>query len=279
MALPAEHAAGFVVFVSYCGSDSDFAEELIDSLSADGRFTVTSDPDTSIDEKDWKARIGALIEAADAVVVVLSPLSASTCEWEVEQAAACSKRIVPVQCKPLGGTRLPGRLSGLEAVDFSGRRDFSRSFDVLTSKLNLNADWLNAHTLLLVKARQWEDAGYPYHLLLSPDEVMSAKLWSLSRPDGAPKPTDLHITYVCVSEAVHSAAHVANAEREEAEVVALLAAADSGGGFLRRTNKALLAAGCALLVLIFASSSSLLVAKCRDAASGGAVCALLSSER
>ncbi len=200
--------------------------------------------------------------------MVLSPDAAESCEWEAGHAAALSKRIIPVLCKPLRDALMPARLSELKPVKFGTGRSFSRSLDVLISMLKSNADWLREHTRLLVRARTWEDAGYPYHMLLARDEVVAAKIWALSRPDNAPKPTDLHITYVCVSEAVDTAKQLAEAERQEAEVVAMLEAA-KGAGFVRLKNRALAAVVYILVILALVSSSSYLVAKYKEKTSSG----------
>ena len=268
MVSPSDNDSKIKVYVSFCGADSDFAIDLMRGLRKDDRLEVTCDPDTSIDEHDWKARIGDLIKQTDAVVVILSPDAAESCEWEVEHAAALSKRIVPVLCKPLRDALMPARLSELKPVKFGTSRSFSRSLDVLISMLNSNVHSLRKHTRLLVRARTWEDAGYPYHMLLARDEVVAAKIWALSRPDNAPKPTDLHITYVCVSEAVDTAKQLAEAERQEAEVVAMLEAA-KGGGFVRLKNKALAAVVYILVILALVSSSSYLVAKYKEKTSSG----------
>jgi hypothetical protein len=268
MASRAGNDSKIKVYVSYCGADSDFAIDLMQGLRKDDRLEVTSDPDTSIDEQDWKARIGDLIKEADAVVVVLSPDAAQSCEWEVERASALSKRILPVVCKPLREAQMPIELSEVKPVNFGAGQKFSQSLAVLISMLKSNADWLREHTRLLVRARAWEDAGYPYHMLLSQDEVVAAKIWALSRPDNAPKPTDLHITYVCVSEAVDSAKQVAEADRQEAEVLAMLEAA-KGGGFARLKSRALIAAVYILVILALVSSSGYLVAKYKQKTSSG----------
>ena len=268
MVSPSDKNSKIKVYVSYCGADSEFADRLIKGLKKDDRLEVSRDPDNAIDEWDWKARIGALIDEASVVVVVLSPDAAQSCEWEVERAEEYSKRIVPVLCKPLREAQMPGQLSEIRPVNFTGGRKFSDSLRVLVSTLKANADWLREHTELLVKARTWEEAGYPYHQLLSSEEVVQAKIWALSRPDDAPKPTDLHITYVCVSEAVETARQLAEAERQEAEVVAMLDAA-KGSGFARLKSKMLMAAVYILVIAALVSSSGYLVAKYKQIPSPG----------
>ena len=68
--------AKFKVFVSYSRADTRFADELVAGLQFDGGFDVTIDRHSIEKGEDWRARLGALIEAADTVVFVLSPTSA-----------------------------------------------------------------------------------------------------------------------------------------------------------------------------------------------------------
>ena len=67
--------------------------------------------------EDWQEKLGALIREADTVVFVLSPTSAVSkiCAWEVDQAVAHGKRIIPVLCRPLGEVRAPLVLAALNS--------------------------------------------------------------------------------------------------------------------------------------------------------------------
>lgn len=239
------------VYVSYCGADLGFTDELIRGLQADGRFEISVDPDCTIDEDDWKSLIGTLIADADAVVVVLSPDAAPSCDWEVECAQQNSKRIVPVLCRPLGSNAVPEGLAGLKILRFDDSGASQRPRKALVRTLTANTHWVREHTRLLAHARMWESSSRSNDLLLNSEDAVAAKMWTLSRPDGAPKPTDLHIEFICISEAVAtaraSAAYAVQAERDELDTLAHLNSQNDGFG--RWANQAYMVVGCWLAAL------------------------------
>ncbi|MDH3742257.1 MAG: toll/interleukin-1 receptor domain-containing protein, partial [Hyphomicrobiales bacterium] len=220
------------VYVSYCGADAGFTDELIHGLQKDGRFDISVDPDCTIDEDDWKSLIGTLIADADAMIVVLSPDASPSCDWEIECAGQHSKRVVPVLCRSLGATGLPAGLAGLKIQRFDEGGAFQRPLKGLMRALATDAKWIREHTRLLAHARMWERASRSNDLLLSGEDALAAKMWTLSRPDGAPKPTDLHIEFICISEAVAtaraSAAYAVQAERDELDTLAHLNSQNEG---------------------------------------------------
>lgn len=238
------------VYVSYCGADLGFTDELIRGLQSDGRFEISVDPDCTIDETDWKSLIGTLIADADAVIVVLSPDASPSCDWEIECAQEHSKRIVPVLCRSLGASGVPSGLGGLKIVRFDDSA-FQRPLQRLVQALTSDAKWVREHTRLLAHARMWERASRSNDLLLSGEDASAAKMWTLSRPDGAPKPTDLHIEFICISEAVAtaraSAAYAVQAERDELDTLAHLNSQNDGFG--RWANQAYMVVGCWLAAL------------------------------
>jgi hypothetical protein len=96
------------VFISYSRDDLDFADQLDAALDTCG-FECLIDRHGISGGEDWKRRLGNLISEADTVVFVLSPSSARSeiCDWEVEEATRLSKRILPVNCRPLEGVSPP----------------------------------------------------------------------------------------------------------------------------------------------------------------------------
>src|SRR4030095_16510613 len=91
------------VFISYSRKDSsDFADELVAGLELAG-FAPFLDPHDIAAGEDWETRLGGLIQAADAVVYVISPeaVKSERCSWEVDKTLALSKRLIPVIFKPV----------------------------------------------------------------------------------------------------------------------------------------------------------------------------------
>ena len=130
------------LYVSYCGFDTEFAETLLRHLQADGRFEISFDPDTTINEDDWKTLVGDLIADADTVLFVVSPDSLQACSWEMNCAHEYAKRIVPVVCQSLDGIRMPDVLSGVKLDDFNRAASFSSGFSALLGLLASDIDWL-----------------------------------------------------------------------------------------------------------------------------------------
>ena len=91
------------VFISYSRDDLKFADQLDLALSLTG-FDINIDRQSIPGGVEWEKRLVALIRDAGTVVFVLSPSSAGSSHraWEVEQAHALGKRIIPVVCRALG---------------------------------------------------------------------------------------------------------------------------------------------------------------------------------
>lgn len=244
------------LYVSFCGFDAEFAETLIRHLKTDGRYEISFDPDTTINEDDWKTLVGDLIADADTVLFVVSPDSLQTCSWEMNCAQEYAKRTMPVVCQPLDGTEIPEVLRGIQLVDFSRASSFSSGFSALIGLLTTDIDWLREHTRLLNRALKWEKSGRSNHLLLTGDEVKAAKMWTFDRPDHDAKPNDLHMTYISTSEAVQLAqtgvVKAYEAELDEVQAVAQLSV--PRGGLWRWKSTAVVGLFCLLVTLVALSS-------------------------
>lgn len=107
------------VFVSYSREDIAFADQLVVTLELAG-FAPTIDRVGIHGAEAWQEKLGQLIREADTVVFVLSPASAvsKVCAWEVEQALAMGKRIIPVLARPLGDVAAPPALATLNYIFF-----------------------------------------------------------------------------------------------------------------------------------------------------------------
>jgi WD40 repeat protein len=203
------------VFISYSRADATLADELVDALEYYGAFNVTIDRHSIVEGEDWKKRLGALIADADTVVFVLSPDSATSdiCNWEVECAAALSKRIIPVLGAQLGSHPAPEKLAALNYVRFDEGRSFMAGVKALVRALETDLEWLREHTRLLVRAMEWDHAGRVENRMLSGGDIAEAKAWAAKRPKGAPEPTGLHLDYIRASEDAESARMSAERKR------------------------------------------------------------------
>ena len=212
------------VFVSYSRDDLDFADQLDAALNACGFECIIDRQDISGGE-DWKRRLGNLISEADTVVFVLSPTSARSeiCAWEVEEAARLSKRILPVNCRPLKGASPPPRLRNLNYIFFHADpkapgSGFGTGLANLVAALKTDFDWLREHTRYLQRATEWDRGGRPTNRLLSGDDIADAKAWLARRPKNAPEPTALHLDFIRASEGEAEAR--SSAQRKQLEAMA-----------------------------------------------------------
>lgn len=96
------------VFISYSRKDKEFVGRLHEALKARGR-------DTWIDWHDippsavWFQEIRSAIEAADAILFVISPKStvSEVCSSEITHAIQNNKRIVPILREEVDSKALP----------------------------------------------------------------------------------------------------------------------------------------------------------------------------
>jgi hypothetical protein len=193
----------FRLHVSFAEADIDFVDTVLAALGQLDRFDLSVTPGGQDDAKDWVKLAGELIEAADAIVYVLSPASVDfpTVAYEAEKASALSKRMVPIVAQPLRKANLPAALSGLRPVRMETEQLFGNNFQQLLRLLNKDASWIQLHTQLYLRARTWQDTGHDTAYLLNSAEVAAAKAWTFERSTDAPKPTDLHMEFIETSEA------------------------------------------------------------------------------
>ncbi|HCK84161.1 MAG TPA: hypothetical protein DHW63_06500, partial [Hyphomonadaceae bacterium] len=167
------------VFISYARSDcSAFAEDLLQGLEVAGFQPFLDRHDIAAGE-DWEARLGALIQAADTVVFVMSPAAAKSerCAWEVARAEELSKRIIPVVAIDVPEADTPKGLSRRNYIFFGADRSFVRALAELAAALKTDIDWIREHTRLGELAARWSERGRAEALLLRGSELEAAQAW------------------------------------------------------------------------------------------------------
>lgn len=207
------------IFVSYARSDVSFVDELVGGLEL-ARFHVLIDRHSIIEGEDWKARIAALIAEADTILFVISPasLASPVCQWEIKDAQARAKRIMPVLLHAGGDAPVPQELASLNYVRFDGDRSFMTGLSALARALSTDIDWIREHTRLLARAMEWDSARRQSNRMLLGDDITAAKAWAAHRPSSAPPPTDLHLEYIKASEFAEESRR--NEERARLEAIA-----------------------------------------------------------
>jgi TIR domain len=106
------------VFISYARAD---ASAFVDDLAA-GLEVADIQPLVDLQSisaaQEWKPRISALIQQSDTVIFVITPASVKSeiCRWEIQEAIARSKRLVPVQWLETNIADIPPELAKLNLI-------------------------------------------------------------------------------------------------------------------------------------------------------------------
>jgi hypothetical protein len=174
---PRQHReAKLRIFISYSRKDEDFAQELLIGLQIAGFEPYLDKRDIAAGE-DWEARLGRLIEAADTMVLVISPdaVASRRCAWEVDRALELRKRLLPIVWRRVGDEQVPPRLRQLNYIFFDRPLTFSASLATLASALRTDVTWVREHTRIGEAALRWDAKGRAEALLLRGEELGAAK--------------------------------------------------------------------------------------------------------
>lgn len=154
---------------------------------------------------EWQQEILSNIEGADNFLFVISPESAASpnCRKEIDHAVANHKRMVPVLYRAVPETAIPEALSKFQRIDFLSNGDFDANFASLITALDTDLSWVQMHTRLLTRAKEWEREGKDNSFLLHGKDLGEAERWLEKSPDKEPRATTLHSHYILASR--HSA--------------------------------------------------------------------------
>ncbi len=196
------------VFVSYAREDLDFVREMCDLLEVDGR-NVWVDLDEIPSSAEWASEIDGGIDAADVVIVVLSPdwVGSGPCNAELARAVGGGKRLLPMLRRDVDPDRVPPEVASLQWLPCQEGIEAAAVIAALTETLDMDLEWVKAHTRLLVKAIEWGSNDEDRALLLRGGDLVSAETALAAHGDDQPAPTVLQRRYVVASResAVRSA--------------------------------------------------------------------------
>ena len=188
------------IFLSYSRKDKPAAQRLHAALTAGSR-------DVWIDWEDipptaaWWAEICTAIEAADAVLFLISPDSAASkvCADELAHAQALRKRLLPLAVRDVEPGAVPPVVAALNWIFVRDGDDFDAGVATLFEALGTDLDWLHAHTRLLVRAGDWQRHGEETSYLLRGADLDAARRWREGAEGKKPLPAPLHDTYLDAS--------------------------------------------------------------------------------
>lgn len=220
---------GLKVFVSYSRKDLDFVEQLVQALETLG-YTIIIDRSGIHGAEKWEARLRQMILEADTVVFILTPASAESemCRWEVEQALARHKRMIPVIAKTLGTSKPHGELRDLNYVHFCPDPSVPGSgwgagLSRLHFTLSVDIEWIREHTRVAEMVARWEAENQPDDLLARGSELTGLLKWRDARPANAPELTSSQRVFLQASEQAEMLQQ--NKERQQLEDIRVAQAA------------------------------------------------------
>jgi TIR domain len=187
-------------FISYAREDQGFVRQLHDALLERGR-----DPwvDWEIfPSTEWMGEVRAAIDAAPAIIFLISPdsIASPVCRQELDHALAQNKRLVPVVCREVDPRAVHESVRKLNWITVLDPDELQQKVEQLIHVMDADLDWVHAHARLLVRARDWEAKGQDRSLLLHGNDLKDSERWLVKiGADRTPRPTALQTQYVIAS--------------------------------------------------------------------------------
>ena len=215
------------VFISYSRKDADFMRRLHAALSSQGRDVWVDWEDIPL-TANWWQEICAAIEAADTFIFIISPdsIASEVCRNEIEHAVQNNKRFIPLLYRDISGVDKNLIHRAVQAhnwIPFNDAAGFDAAFQNLLQALALDLEHVRKHTLLLVRAKEWEGRGRRADYLLTGAEAAEYGRWLEAGREKEPKPTELQLDFILASQAARSRRQLRFLGGALAALVALLA--------------------------------------------------------
>jgi WD40 repeat protein len=204
------------VFISYPREEEPRVRQLVAALERRGR-QVWVDWGSIPPSAEWQAEILSGIEGADVFVAFLTReyKQSSACGEELAHAVRHSKRMVPVAAEMLEGSDVPPELARINWLWWNSADDIESVCDRVIRTIDIDIDWVRAHTRLLVRAREWENGGQDNSLLLRGRDLTVMESW-LAGKHVDPTTTPEQIQYI-----VHSRSGANRRQRVIAGAISL----------------------------------------------------------
>lgn len=189
------------VFLIADPADLDFARRLNNTLQLQSKSTWF-DQSTGAGTSNVLAMVDEALENAQNCLVVVSPqcLENPRCLADLGYAQTLQKRIVAVSDGPMDHSQLPPALAHCPVVNFQDHEgDYSSNFGALYRILESDADHVDRHTRLLVRALEWDNTGRDPSLLLRGKALDQANTWLAQAQDKVPAPNQTQLDYLGAS--------------------------------------------------------------------------------
>ena len=190
------------VFISYSRKDKDYARKLHDDLAKSGVDIWVDWEDIPL-TADWRAEILRAIDGADAFLFLLSPnsLSSKNCLEEVQLAIDNNKKLVPIVISELEkGAAMDPKLRVPNWTYLRPTDDYAATLPKLVDAINTDLEWVQQHTRILQRAREWVAKKKNSSYLLQGSDIDDSERWlAASTTDAARAVTPLQAEYIHAS--------------------------------------------------------------------------------
>ncbi|MDJ0717772.1 MAG: TIR domain-containing protein [Prochloraceae cyanobacterium] len=201
----------FDVFISYGRADSKvLATKLNNSLIGRG-YEVWFDQEDIPPAVDWQNQIDDGIEKSHNFIFIIAPHSVKSiyCHKEIKLAVKYNKRIIPLlhvnsdHCwsqMPEDIRKIIQKTNWIFFVEENN--NFEESLTKLLETIELETDYVQKHTELLVKGLEWSRNNKQTNYLLVGEERSQAHEWLKRKFNDSQHPcppTDWHSEYICES--------------------------------------------------------------------------------
>lgn len=171
------------LFLSYSREDWEFAQNVVTVLEEHLVRVHYDQRDLPIGE-EWRASLADMIRDCDAVLVVLSPGSASSeaVLWELEEARSCSKRIAPILWNAPDLSAFPSWLASVHGIRVDALRLTEEETIKLLDHVKRDWEWEHEHTNLSRGAGDWTSYEQHSDYLLRGERLKAALRWHQETP-------------------------------------------------------------------------------------------------
>lgn len=214
------------VFISYGRAQSKYFASKLNKILINNGFEVWFDQNDIPLAVDFQTQIDEGILKTHNFIFIISPhsIQSSYCLKEINLAIKYNKRIIPIlHIEPDSEeiwNKMHPTVSKLNWLYFRELRDdskplnewkqidnFKKASQSLVELLHSNYEYINKHTLFLIKAVEWERNHRKHELLLKGKDLLKAEKWVKYKfkDEQAPViPTLLHYEYISESKEVEN---------------------------------------------------------------------------
>jgi WD40 repeat protein len=204
---PPTEAGRLDAFISYTRrNDVGFVDHLRDQLLARGK-NVWVDRERIEPAADFRQRIARGIEAANAMIFVVSPESvvSTECRQELAIATQHQKLVVPVVRHDITDQKsIPAAIAAANWIFWREGDDATRALDQIVEALQNDIEWRDMHSRIAVRAREWAESEKDKSFLLRGSDLEQAERWYEDKRVHKQQPTDLQYEFIAASRAAAS---------------------------------------------------------------------------